>query len=85
MTDATCNPKSLGVLAYASHPAGRGFTLWHYRAETPLEMTVGENRFPQPREIFAIGDMVLVSEVNAGRILVVAAIADDAVRLVALT
>lgn len=62
--------RNLSVLAYA-----QGFTLWHYRAgTTPLAQVAAAGFFDETGDMFAVGDMVLVSAPEGGRVLFVAAI-----------
>lgn len=59
--------KNLSVLAYA-----QGFTLWHYRAGVALLSRVAEKGFfDDAADMFAAGDMVLVSAAEGGRVLFV--------------
>lgn len=59
--------RNLSVLAYA-----QGFTLWHYRASTLPLRRVGERGFfDDAADMFASGDMVLVSAADGGRVLFV--------------
>ncbi len=59
--------RNLSVLAYA-----QGFTLWHYRAAASPLARVGEHGFfDDAAEMFAAGDMVLVSAADGGRVLFV--------------
>ena len=72
-------PRNLSVLCYA-----QGFTLWHYRAPATLADLLVPGHFAPLAELFATGDMVLVSAPGAGALLLVAATA-PAVRLVPLS
>jgi len=59
--------RNLSVLAYA-----QGFTLWHYRAGTALPSRVAEKGFfDDAADMFAAGDMVMVSAAEGGRVLFV--------------
>lgn len=61
--------RNLSVLAYA-----QGFTLWHYRAGTaPLDRVAVRGFFNDAADMFAAGDMVLVSAAEGGRVLFVSA------------
>jgi hypothetical protein len=61
--------RNLSVLAYA-----QGFTLWHYRAgAVPLERVAGSGFFDAAADMFAAGDMVMVSAATGGRVLFVTA------------
>ncbi len=63
--------RNLSVLAYA-----QGFTLWHYRADALPLRDVGEHGFfDEAAEMFAAGDMVMVSATDGGRVLFVTATA----------
>jgi hypothetical protein len=65
--------RHLSVLAYA-----QGFTLWHYKAgETELAVVAAPGFFDDAAEMLAAGDMVMVSAVDGGRILVLAPIGSD--------
>jgi hypothetical protein len=60
--------RDLSVLAYAN-----GFTLWHYKAGASGLGAAAEHGFFNPAaDLFANGDMVLVSSSSGGRILTVA-------------
>lgn len=62
--------RSMSVLAYA-----QGFTLWHYKAGTAgLADTVGTGFFDTASDMLAVGDMVLVSARDGGRMLIVSEI-----------
>jgi hypothetical protein len=56
--------RNLSVLAYA-----QGFTLWHYKADHGLENTGMSGFFDPAAEMFAAGDMMLVSAKDGGRML----------------
>lgn len=59
--------RNLSVLAYA-----QGFTLWHYRAAAARLDRVAEGGFfNDAADMFAAGDMVLVSAAEGGRVLFV--------------
>ncbi len=59
--------RNLSVLAYA-----QGFTLWHYRAGTAQLGRVAEKGFfDDAADMFAAGDMVMVSAAEGGRVLFV--------------
>ncbi len=61
--------RDLSVLAYA-----QGFTLWHYRAGAAgLDLVAERGFFNDAADMFAAGDMVLVSAAAGGRVLFVAA------------
>lgn len=61
--------RNLSVLAYA-----QGFTLWHYRAGAARLDDVGsEGFFDAASDMFAIGDMLMISAVDGGRMVCVAA------------
>jgi hypothetical protein len=60
--------RNLSVLAYA-----QGFTLWHYRAGAGrLDDVAGVGFFDAAADMLAVGDMMLVSATDGGRILCVA-------------
>jgi hypothetical protein len=62
--------RSMSVLAYA-----QGFTLWHYKAGAAgLTDTIGKGFFDTASDMLAVGDMVLVSARDGGRMLIVTAI-----------
>ena len=59
--------RNLSVLAYA-----QGFTLWHYRAgAVRLDRVAEAGFFNDAADMFAAGDMVLVSAGEGGRVLFV--------------
>lgn len=66
--------RNLSVLSYA-----QGFTLWHYRADPPASCEAGRDDpaapgfFAEAAEMFAPGDMILLSRPGAGAVLFVAA------------
>lgn len=56
--------RNLSVLAYA-----QGFTLWHYKAATAaLADVVGEGFFDPASDMLAVGDMLMISAGDGGRI-----------------
>ena len=62
--------RSMSVLAYA-----QGFTLWHYKAGAAgLADTVGNGFFDTASDMLAVGDMVLISARDGGRMLIVSGI-----------
>lgn len=62
--------RSMSVLAYA-----QGFTLWHYKAGSgSLADTVAAGFFDTASDMLAMGDMLLISAVDGGRILIVNAV-----------
>lgn len=62
--------RDLSVLAYA-----QGFTLWHYKAPSLALDTVDEPGFFDPAsDMFAAGDMLMISAQNGGRVVMVAPI-----------
>lgn len=61
--------RNLSVLAYAN-----GFTLWHYKAgKDRLSLVEKPDFFADAADMLAEGDMMMVSSVDGGRILTVAA------------
>ena len=63
--------RNLGVVAYA-----QGFTLWHYQADmASLDQMSGPGFFDDAADMFAVGDMVLISASAGGRVLFVTATA----------
>ena len=61
--------RNLSVLAYA-----QGFTLWHYRAgRAGLDRVAHQGFFNEAADMFAAGDMVLVSAADGGRVVFVTA------------
>ncbi len=59
--------RNLSVLAYA-----QGFTLWHYRAGAArLERVASRGFFDDAADMFAAGDMLMVSAEEGGRVLFV--------------
>ena len=67
--------RNLSVLSYA-----QGFTLWHYRAGADSAPVTTEGFFNDARDMFAQGDMVLVSSPQGGQMLFVTT-ADQDVRV----
>ena len=60
--------RNMSVLAYAN-----GRTLWHYKAgKTPIAEVSDDHFFSDASDMVAVGDMILVSSVDGGRVLVVA-------------
>jgi hypothetical protein len=60
--------RNLSVLAYAN-----GFTLWHYKAgKDGLNQVEKADFFADAADMLAVGDMMLVSAPDGGRILTVA-------------
>ena len=60
--------RNLSVLAYA-----QGFTLWHYRAgKAPLAKVAAKGFFDGAADMFASGDMLMISAAEGGRVLFVA-------------
>jgi hypothetical protein len=59
--------RNLSVLAYA-----QGFTLLHYKAAAPLAGLDVPGYFDEAADMFAPGDMVLVSSHQGGQMRVVA-------------
>ena len=67
--------RNLSVLAYA-----QGFTRWHYRAGTAgLNQVAHPGFFNDAADMFAAGDMVLVSAKDGGRVLFVTGTQDGVV------
>ncbi len=61
--------RNLSVLAYA-----QGFTLWHYRAGAArLDDTGTAGFFDAAADMFAVGDMLMISALDGGRMVCVAA------------
>ena len=59
--------REISVLVHAG-----GFTLWHYRAgAAPLDDVAAPGFFDAIGDMFAVGDMVLVSAADGGRVLFV--------------
>lgn len=59
--------RNLSVLAYA-----QGFTLWHYRAGgARLDQVAERGFFNDAADMFAAGDMVLISAAEGGRVVFV--------------
>jgi hypothetical protein len=60
--------RNLSVLAYA-----QGFTLWHYRAGAArLDDAGTDGFFDAASDMFAVGDMLMISAVDGGRVVCVA-------------
>jgi hypothetical protein len=60
--------RNLSVLSYA-----QGFTLWHYRAGAArLDDVANPGFFDDAADMLAVGDMMMVSGADGGRILCVA-------------
>ena len=59
--------RNLSVLAYA-----QGFTLWHYKTPAPLAGLDAPGYFDDAADMFAPGDLLLLSGSQGGRIRVVA-------------
>ncbi|HEY8288592.1 MAG TPA: hypothetical protein VIG49_04930 [Acetobacteraceae bacterium] len=59
--------RNLSVLAYAN-----GFTLWHYKAgKDRLEMVASGNYLAAASDMLSVGDMVMVTAADGGRVLCV--------------
>ena len=59
--------RNLSVLAYA-----QGFTLWHYKAPgNALAEVVRDGYFDPASDMFAIGDMMMISASDGGRLVCV--------------
>ena len=59
--------RSLSVLAYA-----QGFTLWHYKAASAsLADVVSDGYFDPASDMLAIGDMMMISSSDGGRMVCV--------------
>lgn len=60
--------RNISVLAYAN-----GFTLWHYKGGSKVSRAdvMGKNYFQSAADMFAIGDMIMVSAGDAAFIVVV--------------
>jgi hypothetical protein len=64
--------RNLSVLAYA-----QGFTLWHYKAGAEkLSHVARSGFFNQAADMFAPGDMLMVSAAEGGRMFFVTATGD---------
>ncbi len=62
--------RSMSVLAYA-----QGFTLWHYKAGAAgLADIVGDGFFDTASDMLAVGDMLLISAHDGGRMMIVSEI-----------
>jgi hypothetical protein len=60
--------RNLSVLAYAN-----GFTLWHYKTGAePLSHATHEGYFADAADLLAVGDMVMLSGADGGRIATIA-------------
>lgn len=68
-TPMTFAIRNLSVLSYA-----QGFTLWHYKARGPLQDTSVEGFFDAVADTLPIGDMILISASDGGRVVFVQAI-----------
>jgi hypothetical protein len=56
--------RNLSVLAYAN-----GFTLWHYKAGSDDQRSVGSpSFFSQAGDMLSAGDMVVISASDGGRL-----------------
>ena len=59
--------RNLSVLAYAN-----GFTLWHYKAATDDQKTIGgAGYFRDAGDMLTAGDMLMVSALDGGRMVCV--------------
>lgn len=59
--------RNLSVLAYAN-----GFTLWHYKSKSEtLEFISKPNYFADASDMFGVGDMIMLTGSDGGRILLV--------------
>lgn len=59
--------RNLSVLAYA-----QGFTLWHYRAGAArIAEIIAPGFFNAATDMFAVGDMVLISAIDGGTVVCV--------------
>lgn len=71
--------RNLSVLSYA-----QGFTLWHYKAgPARLVETTSDGFFDNAGDMMAVGDMLMISACDGGRMVVVAA-SGNTVRTAAL-
>ena len=71
--------RNLSVLAYA-----QGFTLWHYKApKSQLAALAEPGFFDHAADMFASGDMLMLSAEEGGRLAFVASV-QDSVSLAAL-
>ena len=62
--------RSMSVLAYA-----QGFTLWHYKAGSAgLADMTAPGFFNTASDMLAVGDMILISASDGGRIVIVTAV-----------
>ena len=66
----SCIVRNLSVLAYA-----QGFTLWHYNAPTRrMDEVCADDYFDDLRDMLADGDMLMVSAMDGGRMLVASSV-----------
>ena len=64
--------RNLSVIAYA-----HGFTLWHYRCEEdPGRVCTTARFFSDAQNMFAQGDMVLISALDGGWVLFISSTED---------
>ena len=71
--------RNLSVLAYA-----QGFTLWHYKAGNGALADIAvDGFFNAAADMLAIGDMLMISATDGGRVLCIAATGQH-VRMAAL-
>ena len=70
--------RDLSVLCYA-----QGFTLWHYKTRDAFAQVRAPGYFADPavRDLFAAGDMLLVSASGAGALLLVSEVAPAVILL----
>lgn len=72
--------RNLSVLAYAN-----GFTLWHYKAgKGTLDTVTSDNFFADAADMLAVGDLMMISAADGGRIMSVALSDVETVRIVPL-
>ena len=71
--------RDLSVLAYAN-----GFTLWHYRSPDILSRLMSDDYFTPGREMFRLGDFLMVNAGDQGATLMVARRDNDGVKMVTL-
>ncbi len=71
--------RDLSVLAYAN-----GFTLWHYRSPDPLPRLMSDDYFAPGREMFRLGDFLMVNAGGQGATLMVARRDSNGVGMVTL-
>ncbi len=63
--------RNLSVLSYA-----QGFTLWHYRAGAArLDDVATLGFFNKAADLLKVGDMMMISAIDGGRIVVIASTA----------